>query len=76
MHVTRAKNVPLLTAMAKSRLTGTKVAHRAGIHRVSLSLILNGRVSPKPETIRAIARALNTTPEKLGFMPSAKGGRQ
>jgi transcriptional regulator with XRE-family HTH domain len=54
----RSKNVPLLAAMATAGLTGKELAQRAGLSRVSVSLILNGRVCPKPESTRRIAKAL------------------
>lgn len=41
------------------------LAAQTGIRNYRLSLIENSRVSPKPEELAAIAKALGTTPELL-----------
>jgi len=74
MRLQRSKNITLLAAMAKNGITGIELAARSGISRGSVSLILNQRVCPKPQTAQAIARALGTTSENLGF-PSNSDGR-
>ena len=64
---TRSKNVPLLAAMARTGITGQDLAQKCGIHRVTVSAILNCRVEPKPETVSRIAQALRAAPEELGL---------
>ncbi len=63
----RNKNIALLTAMAKKRLTGQQLARRAAIHPVTVSFILNQRTIPKPATAARIAAALDKTPAELGW---------
>lgn len=61
----RSKNVPLLAAMASVGETGQSLARKCGVHRVTISAILNNRVEPKPSTAKAIADALSVPAEAL-----------
>ena len=53
--------------MATHGMTGQTLAEKTGMHRVTISHILNNRVDPKPETIAKIATALNMSPEAIGY---------
>lgn len=67
MTANRSKNVPLMAAMARAGITGQDLAQSCGVHRVTISAILNKRVEPKPQTISRIARALQAAPEEIGL---------
>ena len=61
----RSKNVSLVAAMARVGMTGQALAHRAGVHPITISAIINNRVEPKLETQRAIASVLNISRKQL-----------
>ena len=67
MTANRSKNVPLMAAMARAGITGQELAHDCGVHRVTISAILNNRVDPKPQTVSRIAHALQVAPEEIGL---------
>ncbi len=73
----RSRNVPFIAAMAAAGLTGKELARRAGISRVSASLILNRRVPPRPRTMRGIEKALQVSPGTISpENVEAAGGAQ
>lgn len=61
-------------ALTACGLTDRAIAHRAGIRPSTLSTILHGQNKPRLTTARAIAAALNTTPDLIGL--AKKGGAQ
>lgn len=63
--MTRQRNINMLTRMAALCVSGNEVAERAKIGRTTLSLILNQRTAPKPETQQKIATALDCKPSDL-----------
>jgi len=52
----------LQTAMERRAITPADLARRVGVNRASISRILSGDTSPKPETALLIARALDLAP--------------
>ena len=72
MTANRSKNVPLMAAMARAGITGPDLAHDCGVHRVTISAILNKRVEPKPETVSRIASVLQSAPEEIGLSKSGE----
>ena len=54
----RIKNAGLAAAMARSGLSGLKLAQQCGLHPVTVSALLNRRQTPKPETAEVIANVL------------------
>lgn len=71
--MSRRKNPRLAAALAQSGITAQTLAARADLHPTTISLTLNLRTVPKPETVRRIAKALGTTPEAL-FADGQDGG--
>lgn len=69
---TRDRNARLILAIVESKLHGRDVAQAAGITHSTLSQIINRRRDPRPETIKAIARALKRTPQQLGLTQEVK----
>lgn len=63
----KSKNLKLLTAMARVGMTGIALASETHLHPGTISGVLNDRVAPKTRTIAAIAKALHSAPEELGF---------
>jgi transcriptional regulator with XRE-family HTH domain len=61
----RPRLLGLRRARELAALTQGELAQRAGIHRVSLANLERGAVGAKPQTIRALAAALNCTPADL-----------
>lgn len=61
----RVKNVALVSAIAKSGKTGKELSSLAGIHQCTLSQIINGKVKPKPETMKAISLVIGCKPDEL-----------
>ena len=55
---TRPKHIPLLVAMANEGKTTVALAKGSGLHRVTISSLLNGRSLPTRETASLIAREL------------------
>lgn len=51
--------------MLEKHVTQNGLARRAQLSQSGLSSIINGAVSPKEETVRAIARALDVSPSCL-----------
>ena len=50
-------------------LTQQELADRAEVGRRTVAAIEAGTVEPRPATVRALARALKTTPERLRADP-------
>ena len=65
MARTRRKNISLLVAMAQKRVTAQRLAELAGVHRATVSRLLNERQDPTRSTAVALADALGTTPAEL-----------
>ncbi|MCF7854411.1 MAG: helix-turn-helix domain-containing protein [Candidatus Pacebacteria bacterium] len=61
----RRKNIKFLTCLTQSGLTSHELAIKAGVHPITVSRLLNRRQTAKEATARAIAEALQTTPEAL-----------
>jgi transcriptional regulator with XRE-family HTH domain len=61
--------VGLRRARELAALTQEELAAAAGIHRVSLANLERGAVGAKPQTMRALAQALNCTPAELMTPP-------
>lgn len=61
----RSKNLNLLTRMATLRVSNNELAARARVSPVTISLTLNQRTDPKPETRQRIAAALDCKPSDL-----------
>lgn len=59
------KNPELAAAMARTGLNIRELAAKVGIDPATVSCILNLRRKPRRLTARAIAEALDTTPEVL-----------
>jgi DNA-binding XRE family transcriptional regulator len=60
-------NIMLLAAIAMSGKTQRELAHEIGIAPESLSRIVRQHCKPQTTTARAIAAALDTTPDALGI---------
>ena len=56
----RAHHLRLITGLSRESL-----GRRAGISRESVRLIESGKVSPRPETVKAIAEALGVETSEL-----------
>lgn len=55
-----------LLALAESSSTSKEIAEKAGVSRVVVSKIINGRqLSARPQTLGKIAKALNVKVEDL-----------
>lgn len=44
----------------------TEMSKRTGLDRVTISNVINGRRNPSPETIDALYKVLELTPEEAG----------
>lgn len=64
----KLKNIPLVIKILESGMTNREIAKKAGLNFCNLSNIVNLHHRPRPATARALAKALNTTPEKIGFV--------
>lgn len=65
-------NRKLAAALEANGEPNQVVAQRAGIRPSTLSMILHGQHAPRLTTIRAIAAALDSTPDLVGL--GKKGG--
>lgn len=63
----RTKNVAMIGRMAELGLTGSELARMAHVSPFTVSLTLNQRTDPKPETAERLAAALGTTPGAMGW---------
>ncbi len=66
LRAVREKNIPLVLAMLKSRISNRRLAELTGLCPDHLSKIINLRVDPQPETKSKIAEALGV-PERVLF---------
>lgn len=64
------KNMNLMIAIGRSGLTCKTLSERSGIHRTTISLMLNARRRPKPETLKRLARALDCTVDEIAAVRS------
>lgn len=67
MYQPATKNTHLLCAMAEKPITARDLARQSGLHPMTISMVMNNRVNPKPNTVEAICRALDATPGQLGL---------
>ena len=70
----RRRNPHLAAALATTGLTCKAAAHKAQIHPVTFSRILNMRQACTPQTAAAIAEALDSTPSHLDLSVWQRGG--
>jgi len=71
------KKSKLAEAISADGRTAREIARAAGVNPTTLSLVLNGRRTPRVETAAKLARVLNRTPAALGLPDLAqfmKGG--
>lgn len=61
----KKKNLALATALLRAGVTSRSLSKKSGISETSLSLILNSRRNPKPETRKRIAAALQLSAASL-----------
>ncbi|MFA6941915.1 MAG: helix-turn-helix transcriptional regulator [Clostridiaceae bacterium] len=54
-----------LLALAKAKLTTTKLKTKSGVGRNTISKIMNGGANVRPDSIGKIAEALNVSVEEL-----------
>ena len=66
-EVAMKRNKKLLIAIASAGITGRTLAKRAGIDDTTVSRLLNDHSRCKPATAAVLAKALDSTPEKLGL---------
>ncbi len=67
MQEAGTKNIKLMTAMARAQMSGRSLAARCGLSSVTISHVLNRKAKPRRQTIRQIAKALDSTPSELGI---------
>ena len=63
----RERNKRLLRALLDRGWTQREAARRAGVSAIQFNALCCGRNLPRPETARKIARALGTTPARIGL---------
>ena len=68
------RNARLKIAMVKADMTGRELSRRSGVHEITVSTALNGRVETSPETAKKFAKVLKTTPQKLGLVFEGRFG--
>jgi transcriptional regulator with XRE-family HTH domain len=64
------RNIALINAVAEKGMTFSQLADEVGIHKGSLSRILNKQSNPHRTTVKAIAAVLDKTPEELCLIPT------
>lgn len=64
----------LREAMKQAGLSGREVAKRSGLHYVTISRVLNGRLCPTLETCEKIADAVGMRPDTAFLEPLKKSG--
>lgn len=69
----KVKNHLLAAALAQAGKSNEKIAAETGVHKVTISRLLNLRQRPTDETAQKIADALNTSPCLLGW-ETTEGG--
>jgi transcriptional regulator with XRE-family HTH domain len=62
----------LRAEMKRAGITGAELAERAGLHYVTISRILNGKISPSLDTCENIARAIGMRADTAFLEPSRK----
>lgn len=62
----------LRDAMKRSGITGNQLAERTGLHFVTISRILNGKLSPTVETCEKLADAVGMRPDTAFLEPLKK----
>ena len=55
--------------------TQDQLAHASGVTQKTISRIENGHNQPRPETIAALARALDVEPGEIAWLPAQPPGR-
>ena len=61
----------LQAAMTESGISGQEVARRSGVHWVTVSRILNGKLAPSLAICEKLARATGIRPD-TAFLPPAE----
>lgn len=62
-------------ALAKSKMTKTEIAERAGVHRVTIHKILSGEIEPSLELCEKIADGLGFSPPEKIFQKIPRRAR-
>lgn len=64
----------LRSAMEQANITGMELARRSGLHYVTISRILNGKISPSVEACEKLATAAGMRPDTAFLEPLKKSG--
>ena len=74
-HPPRIKNHLLVSLMARRGLNSERLACLSGLSRGSLSLTINRRTTPLPETVRKLRKVLNCSAADIGLEPKTEGAQ-
>lgn len=64
--------VNLRDAMKRNRISGMELARRSGMHFVTISRILHGKLSPTIDTCEKLAQAADMRPDTAFLEPLKK----